>query len=43
MRLDGQCMLCPAYDEEEDECLQDLDLGGTGHGDDSLSDADPGL
>ena len=31
-----------------DECYDNLhnpnnDLGGTGHGDDSLSDADPGL
>jgi hypothetical protein len=31
------------FDEEEQECNQDDDFGGTGHGDDSFSDADPGL
>jgi len=28
---------------DTEELLPDYDRGGTGHGDDSLSDADPGL
>jgi hypothetical protein len=43
IRTDGNCSACSAYDEESDECYQDEDLGGTGHGDESYSDADPGL
>jgi hypothetical protein len=36
----SQCDIdCPFFDE----CNQDPDLGGTGHGDISWSDADPGL
>jgi len=43
VRPDGDCSLCSAYNEFIEECNQDEDFGGTGHGDDSLSDADPGL
>lgn len=32
-----------ADDDEDDYMYQDEDRGGTGHGDDSYSDADPGL
>jgi hypothetical protein len=42
-RADGDCWSCCMFDEEEQECNQDDDFGGTGHGDDSFSDADPGL
>lgn len=38
---------CPGHDIYDDENIEwdhpDYDRGGTGHGDDSLSDADPGL
>lgn len=37
------CDTCEMYNEEEDVCMQDEDLGCTGHGDISYSDADPGL
>jgi len=40
---EGDCSLCSAYNEFIDECNQDEDLGRTGHGDESYSDADPGL
>lgn len=43
VRPDGDCEKCSAYNEFLNECYQDEDLGGTGHGDDSYSDADPGL
>jgi hypothetical protein len=43
VRPDGQCELCDSWDENAQVCLQDEDFGGTGHGDESLSDADPGL
>lgn len=33
----------PDEDEDEDYMYQDEDRGGTGHGDISYSDADPGL
>jgi hypothetical protein len=44
-------MSCPFFEADCDECPmnldgecnQDPDLGGTGHGDMSFSDADPGL
>lgn len=39
-RPDGDCFSCSSYDEDENICLQDDDLGCTGHGDDSYSDAD---
>lgn len=42
-RGDGDCTICDMYVEQQDVCLQDPDFGGTGHGDDSYSDADPGL
>jgi hypothetical protein len=42
-RGDGNCDLCEMWNEEEEICMQDEDLGGTGHGDISYSDADPGL
>ncbi len=37
------CEGCEMYDEEDDFCGQDRDEGGTGHGEISFSDADPGL
>lgn len=41
---DGDCSVCSAYNVDFDNCNQDDDLVGTGHGDDdSYSDADPGL
>jgi len=43
IRPDGNCSVCSAYDEDSDDCNQDEDLGGTGHGDESHSDADPDL
>jgi hypothetical protein len=43
VRADGDCELCDAWNEELEVCMQDEDLGGTGHGDISYSDADPGL
>ena len=43
VRPDGDCSLCSAFNEFTDECNQDEDFGGTGHGDDSYSDADSGL
>ena len=42
-RADGDCSLCKMWDEENDVCLQDDDEGGIGHGEESYSDADPGL
>jgi hypothetical protein len=39
----SDCFECEMYDPETDECFQDEDQGGTGHGDESYSDADPGL
>jgi hypothetical protein len=41
--IDGECSLCDMYNEQENQCYQDEDLGCTGHGDESFSDADPGL
>jgi len=32
-----------AWNTDSDNCYQDEGLGGTGHGDESYSDADPGL
>ena len=43
VRPDGDCSLCSAFNELLEDCNQDDDLGFTGHGDDSYSDADPGL
>ena len=43
VRADGDCEQCDAWNEELEVCMQDEDLGGTGHGDISYSDADPGL
>ena len=43
VRAEGNCELCDAWDAELMVCIQDEDLGGTGYGDESLSDADPGL
>ena len=43
VRPDGDCSKCSAFNGILEECNQDDDLGGTGHGDDSYSDADPGL
>jgi len=43
VRPDGQCELFDSWDENAQVYLQDEDFGGTGHGDESLSDADPGL
>jgi hypothetical protein len=31
------------WDEAEEVCMQEEDLGGTGYGDKSLSDIDPNL
>jgi hypothetical protein len=31
------------FNDEEEQCYQDDDFGGTGHGDDSFSDADPSM
>ena len=42
-RADGDCSKCEMWDEKENICYQDDDSGGTGHGEDSFSDADPGL
>jgi hypothetical protein len=42
VRADGDCSACDAWDNDLETCTQDEDLGGTGHGDDSLSDADSG-
>ena len=41
VRYDGDCEQCDMY--INDTCSQDPDLGCTGHGDISYSDADPGL
>jgi hypothetical protein len=43
IRQDGNCSVCSAYDEDIEDCNQDEDFGGTGHGDESYSDADPDL
>jgi len=43
IRQDGDCSLCDSFIEELEICNQDEDFGGTGHGDESYSDADPGL
>ena len=43
IRPDGDCSKCSAFNEFIEGCNQDDDLGGTGHGDDSYSDADMGL
>lgn len=43
IRNDYDCSKCSSYDESTEACYQDEDRGGTGHGDESLSDADPGL
>jgi len=43
VRSDGNCELCGAWDEELEVSTQDENLGGTGHGDISYSDADPEL
>ena len=43
VRPDGDCSKCTAYNKFIDDCNQEDDLGGTGHGDESYSDADPGL
>ena len=40
VRADGDCEQCDAWNEELEICMQDEDLGGTGHGDKSLSEAD---
>ena len=42
-RADGDCEKCYSYSEIDDECYQDDDNGCTGHGDESMSDADPGM
>jgi hypothetical protein len=39
VRADGDCELCDAWNEELQVCTQDEDPGGTGHSDESLSDA----
>ena len=43
IRQDGDCSVCDSYIEHLEICNQDEDMGGTGHGDESYSDADPGL
>jgi len=43
IRNDGDCTKCSSWNENVEECNQDEDRGGTGHGDDSYSDADMGL
>lgn len=43
IRPDGDCSSCSAFNEFIGDCNQDEYLGGTGHGDESMSDADPGL
>lgn len=43
IRPDGDCSVCSSYNDDFDYCNQDDDLGSTGHGEDSYSDADPGL
>ena len=43
IRPDGDCSMCDSYIERFDVCGQDEYFGGTGHGDESYSDADPGL
>jgi len=43
IRFDGDCSKCSSWNEFIEECNQDEDLGCTGHGDESYSDADPGL
>lgn len=43
IRTDGDCSFCSSLIEEFDECNQDDEYGGTGYGDESFSDADPGL
>jgi len=40
-KIDGDCESCEMFNDED--CMQDPDLGGTGHGDISYSDADSGL
>jgi hypothetical protein len=42
IRPDGNCLTCSSFNESLEECNQDDDLGGTGYGDDSYSDADLG-
>lgn len=41
VRTDGDCLDCDMWNGEN--CCQDNDFGGTGHGELSMSDADPGL
>lgn len=43
VRPDSDYSVCSSYNENIDDYNQDDNLGGTGHGDDSYSDADPGL
>ena len=43
VRPDGDCSQCSSFNDFIDDCNQDDDRGGTGHGDESYSDADPGL
>ena len=43
VRPDGNCSACSTYDGDFEDCNQDEDYGGTGHGDESYSDADQGL
>lgn len=43
IRPDGDCSVCDSHDNFFDVCTQDPDLGGTGHGDESYSDADLGM
>ncbi len=43
IRQDGDCANCSAWNVFANECNQDDDLGCTGHGDESYSDADSGL
>lgn len=40
-RGDSDCSQCDM--NIDGDCYQDPDLGGTGHGDMSFSDADPGM
>jgi hypothetical protein len=43
IRNDDNCEKCTSWDDDLEICMQDDDLGGTGHGDESFSDADSGL
>ncbi|MDP2338700.1 MAG: hypothetical protein Q8N05_20075 [Bacteroidota bacterium] len=36
VRPDSNYSMCSAYNDDFDDCNQDDDLGGTGHGDDSF-------